>query len=273
MKIPKYKMICVDLDDTLVGRKQQYGAGLKDAIARYVAAGGKFVIVTGRMTVGALPVCRDLDLHGEVLTYQGAVETDIDTEKELKRVALDTDLAINIAEYLEERGVYFQTYREPYFYTQKATERTLFYRSIAHADFVETGCNLSEYLKKERFCPPKILVLGEPCDMPSVRDDLTEKFGDEVLVNISKPFIVEIIPKQINKGKAAAELAARYGIDRKDVICVGDSDNDLTLLSFGGLAVVVGNGSAAAKKAADVIAPDCDDDPITWVIDNLAFEK
>ncbi|MBO4539692.1 MAG: HAD hydrolase family protein, partial [Clostridia bacterium] len=63
----KYKMICSDLDDTMITRDQKYGKGEKDAIKRYVDAGGKFVIVTGRMTSGVLPVCRDLDLHGEVL--------------------------------------------------------------------------------------------------------------------------------------------------------------------------------------------------------------
>ena len=92
----KYKMICSDLDDTMIGRKQQYGKGEKDAIKRYVEKGGKFVIVTGRMTSGALPVCRDLDLHGEVLTYQGAVATDIDTQKTLYETTIPCALATQI---------------------------------------------------------------------------------------------------------------------------------------------------------------------------------
>ena len=267
----KYKMICSDLDDTLIGRRQQYGKGEKDAIGRYVATGGKFVIVTGRMTSGALPVCRDLDLHGEVLTYQGAVTTDIDTEKTLEEVTIPCDLAAEIGRYIEKKGYYYQTYVGDHFYTKKATEHTRHYVKIAHASYIETDISLSEYISNNNINPPKLLLMGDPKDMPNVRDGIISRFGNELLVNISKPFIVEIVPHGVSKGTSVAGLAEKYGIKREEIICVGDSDNDIPMLEYGGLGVCVKNGSEGAKKAADVIAPDCDDDPITWIINRYGF--
>lgn len=267
----KYKMICSDLDDTLIGRKQQYGKGEKDAIKRYVEAGGKFVIVTGRMTAGALPVCRELDLHGEVLTYQGAVMTDIDSEKTLEAVTIPCDSATEIARYAEEKGYYIQTYIGNDFYTQKATDYSHLYVKVAHATYKETGVPLSEYIEKNRVSPPKFVLLGDPKVTFGIRDDMISRFGKEFLINISKPFIVEIIPHGISKGSAVARLAEKHGIKREEVICVGDSDNDIPMLEYGGLSVCVKGGSEGAKKASDVIAPDCDDDPITWLIDNYGF--
>ena len=73
--------------------------------------------------------------------------------------------------------------------------------------------------------------------------------------------------QELEQGSAVARLAERYGIKREEVICIGDSDNDLTMIEYAGLGVCVAGGSPAAKKAASLIAPDCDDDPITWLID------
>ena len=268
----KYKMICSDLDDTMITRDQKYGKGEKDAIKRYVDAGGKFVIVTGRMTSGVLPVCRDLDLHGEVLSYQGAVVTDIDTEKTLNEVTIPYNKAAEIGRYIESKGYYYQTYSCNYFYTQKATDFTQLYVKVAHAIYKETGVLLSDYIADKKLSPPKIVLLGEPKKMPSVRDDLIARFGDDLLINISKPFICEIIPHGVSKGVAVMDLAAKHGIKKEEVICIGDSDNDLTMLECAGLGVCVAGGSPAAKKAASVIAPDCDDDPITWLIDTYCLK-
>lgn len=266
-------MICSDLDDTLIGRKQQYGKGEKEAIASYVAAGGKFVIVTGRMTSGALPVCRDLDLHGEVLTYQGATVTDIDSGKTIEQATIPCSLATEIGRYIEKQGYYYQTYRGDLFYTKTATEYTRLYVQLAHATYKETGVLLSEFIHSENLDPPKILLMGEPEKMPEVRDDLISQFGEELLINISKPFIVEMIPHGVNKGTAVKKLAEKYGIRREEIIGIGDSDNDLPLIEYAGLGVCVAGGSERAKKAADVLAPDCDDDPITWLITNYGFIK
>ena len=269
----KYKMICSDLDDTMIGRKQQYGPKEKESIHKYVDAGGKFVIVTGRMTAGILPVCRELDLHGEVLSYPGAITTDIDTEETLDKTTIPCDLATEIGEYIEKRGYCYQTYEGDYVYTQKATDLTMQYVKVSHARYKETGIKLSEYIRNNSISPPKIVLLGDPVDAPAIRDDMISAFGKDLLINISKPFIIEIIPHGISKGVAVARLAKKYGIKQEEVICVGDSDNDLAMLEYGGLSVCVQNGSPQAKSISDVLAPDCDDDPITWLIENYALKE
>ena len=83
----------------------------------------------------------------------------------------------------------------------------------------------------------------------------------------SKPFIIEIIPHGINKGLAVEFIAKRHGIKREEIICIGDSENDLTMIEYAGLGVCVASGSSVAKEKADVIAPSCNDDPIKWLID------
>ena len=46
----------------------------------------------------------------------------------------------------------------------------------------------------------------------------------------SSPMNFEINAKGVSKGNAVKKLAQIYGIDRSEVICIGDSNNDITLL-------------------------------------------
>ena len=262
----KYKLICSDLDDTLIGSDGKFEKGLKDAIKEYEERGGKFCIVTGRMTSGAMPVCKELGLKGELATFQGAVISDIESGEIYSATVIPCEKAAEIGEYIEETGFYYQTYAGEKFYTEKANEFTELYGKLSRADYEETGEKLSEYIKRKRINPPKILLMDKPEKIPETVEKLRKRFGKEFLINTSKPFIIEIIPHGINKGLAVKYIAERNGIRREETICIGDSENDLTMLEYGGLSVCVGSGSETAKNAATVIAPGCDDDAVTWVI-------
>jgi hydroxymethylpyrimidine pyrophosphatase-like HAD family hydrolase len=66
----------------------------------------------------------------------------------------------------------------------------------------------------------------------------------------------EISAKGIHKGSAAAWVARHYGMDRKDAIAFGDSDNDRAMLEYAGVGVAMGNGDEALKRAADDVTGD-----------------
>lgn len=267
----KYKLICSDLDDTLIAKDQSIGKNLKSSIDAYVKAGGKFCIVTGRMTAGAVPVAKELGLIGELITYQGAVVTDLQSGDVLYSISIACEDAVEIGRYIESKNYYYQTYVGDKFYTANPNEFTELYGKLSHAEFEKTEGLLSDFLEKNNISPPKLLVMSEEKNIPKILSDLQSKFEGRFLINTSKPFIIEIIPKEISKGKAVEFLAKKYGLKREEIICVGDSDNDLTMLEYAGLPVCVRGGSERAIATAKIIAPDCDDDAVSWVIDNYGF--
>lgn len=266
-------MICSDIDDTLLNSERTYSPLLADSIARYTNAGGKFVIVTGRMTLGAIHVAKSLDLHGEILTFQGAMASDIDSGKILSSICIDTHSASMVCEYLESQSWYFHTYLGDAVITQKANEFTKMYTDISNVEYIETKIPMSEYLVKNGMTPPKIVICENEELVPSILKDVKEKFCEKFWINTSKPWIVEIVPKNINKGVGVARLAEKYRISKEEIICIGDSDNDIEMLQYAGLGVAVGNASPSVKRAADLVAPSCDDNGVGWVIDNYGFLK
>lgn len=262
----KYKLICSDLDDTLIGSDGKYGRGLKNAIKDYEERGGIFCIVTGRMTAGALPLASELGLKNELATFQGAVISDLRTGKVLSETVISCEKAVEIGKYIESKGYYYQTYDGDKFYTATPNDFTVLYGKLSHAEFAVTEEKLSVFIGKKKLNPPKILLMDDAEKIPAILEDLRGKFGKDFLINTSKPFIVEIIPHGTDKGVAVAFIADRHGISREEIVCVGDSENDVPMLKYAGVGVCVGSGSAKAKEAADDVAPGCDDDPVTWVI-------
>jgi hydroxymethylpyrimidine pyrophosphatase-like HAD family hydrolase len=54
----------------------------------------------------------------------------------------------------------------------------------------------------------------------------------------------------VSKGTALRTIAGHYGIDLRDVMYVGDADNDLPALRVAGHPVAMGNGSPAVLEIA-----------------------
>ena len=264
----KYKIIFSDLDDTLIDSRQNLGKATIKAIQKYTAMGGIFVICTGRMTVGAKVVCNELNLKNELISYQGSVITDLKTDKVISSNCVFYKDAIKVAKFCEKKKIYLQIYDGDYFYTQNATPFTKVYGQISNAEYVETQIPLSEFILKSKINPPKLLCYEEALRVPQVIKDLS-RFSDKFLINTSKPELIEIIPKDINKGIACQMVAKMHNVSMDEVICVGDSDNDLKMLEVAGFPIVVENGTDNAKKIAKFIAPNCNKNPIATIIEKF----
>ena len=77
MRKINYPLIVSDFDGTLVKRDGTISEKNREAIEKYVAAGGHFAISTGRMPAGILNRARELGLQGMVCCCQGAIILDI----------------------------------------------------------------------------------------------------------------------------------------------------------------------------------------------------
>lgn len=61
---------------------------------------------------------------------------------------------------------------------------------------------------------------------------------------------IEIVPRSASKGLALTNLANRLNIPMAQVMAIGDSDNDLSMLEVAGVSVAMGNARERVKAAA-----------------------
>jgi hydroxymethylpyrimidine pyrophosphatase-like HAD family hydrolase len=59
--------------------------------------------------------------------------------------------------------------------------------------------------------------------------------------------MLDILPPGCTKGAALAEWAQRQGLRRDDILAIGDNHNDLEMLHFAGIPVVMGNSVPELK--------------------------
>ena len=75
----------------------------------------------------------------------------------------------------------------------------------------------------------------------------------------------------MSKASGLAKIAHDLGIDRNEVIAVGDSLNDLEMIQWAGLGVAMGNAEAAVKEAADEITATNEEDGVAKAIQRYLF--
>lgn len=98
----------------------------------------------------------------------------------------------------------------------------------------------------------------------------------EVLSRDSRLFVagawennLEIFSIEAGKDKALKKLADMLGIDMKDVIALGDNENDAEMLKAAGLGLCVSNGKEAAKQAADKVICTNNEHVVKYTIEEI----
>lgn len=66
----------------------------------------------------------------------------------------------------------------------------------------------------------------------------------------------EVMKKGSSKGNAVKKLAEFFGLTADEVMCIGDSENDISMLKFAGIGVAMGNATSDVKEVADYITDD-----------------
>ncbi len=64
---------------------------------------------------------------------------------------------------------------------------------------------------------------------------------------------IDIMLPEVSKGNAVRRLAKLYGCDLSEVMCLGDSENDISMLEVAGISVAMGDAADPVKAAADYV--------------------
>src|SRR5690554_2149267 len=100
-----YKMIVLDLDDTLLNKNLEISERTVKTIHRLREMGVEIVIATGRMFCSALPYIKQLELTGPVINYNGAYIKELGRDKLICHQPIPLDIAKEVIKEAEEAGL------------------------------------------------------------------------------------------------------------------------------------------------------------------------
>lgn len=81
--------------------------------------------------------------------------------------------------------------------------------------------------------------------------------------------LLEIAAPGVTKATGLAQVAARHGIVREQIVAIGDMPNDIAMLQWAGRSYAVANAHPAAKAAAHHVVASNDEDAVAALLESL----
>lgn len=263
-----YKMIFSDMDGTLLKNDIEISVKNKEAILKAVAKGVDFVLCTGRGVFGVEGTLKELGLIGRkgyVICQNGGAVYDLTDMSLLIRRSFSPRIYAPFATMARGLGLELYYYDDRKFMTETVTARAEKYCEIMGTDMMIME-DPSTY--KGEFT--KCLLTGKKEDLLLVQAEIKRFAGEELEVFFSSDIFMEVVKKGVSKGNSLEETAEKAGVSVDEVIAIGDSDNDLSMILRAGLGVAVANAEQAIKDAADYITQSrCEEDAVAEVIEKF----
>jgi Cof subfamily protein (haloacid dehalogenase superfamily) len=243
------KLIAIDIDDTLITDELIIPQGCKEAINKARRRGVKVVLATGRMPASTIPFAEELGLSEPVICYNGALIQAANDGPPLIHHPVPLELAREIVALGKAEGLHVNIYLDGLMYVAELNEYTEFYSSFTKTKAHPVG-DLLAFMDRP---PTKILYVCEGSIAEKWQRILAERYQGQLEVFRSKPQYLEFTNIGVSKGAALKELAGLYGLVPDEVMAIGDSFNDISMLEYAGIGVAVANAPAAVRSKADYV--------------------
>jgi hypothetical protein len=250
------RLIALDIDGTLLDSTWQLPAANRAAVAEATRRGIEVALVTGRRYDFAMPIAGMFDAPLTMICNNGALVRTHDGETHLRHL-LPKDTARNVLQitqtWREGAGVVFDRPRANQIILEVIDTddpiRSGYY--ARNREFLSVAKPLESCLTED---PIQVMFSGKVKAMREVESTLrTAPFAHEFALAVtcyeSRDFsMIDVIRPAISKGSSLAEWAGIRGYAREDVMAIGDNHNDLEMLSFAGIPIVMGNAVPELKS-------------------------
>lgn len=233
------------------------------AIAAAQAAGIKVIVATGRMFRSVRPYLEQAGIPDPVVCYQGAAVVDPGSGTFLLHEPIPLELGREAVAFLEDAGYPPNCYVDDELVVARHTAYSEAYATFQHLPVREVG-DLLAWLNAP---PTKLVAVGEPAELASLRAGLTSHFGDRLFITTSLPYLLELGHPAVSKGSGLEFVAKRLDFSPERTVAFGDGENDVELLARAGFAVAVENAHPRLQEQADWICPGPDEEGVAAVLE------
>lgn len=258
----KIKLICIDMDGTLLNSKHEVSDENKKAIKKAHDRGVNIALCTGRMFLSAKYYADLIGINTPIIASNGAFIKNGYNDKAIYENPLPKDIAIEIYKIAKKYGltIQFNSWNVLFMETPASEEHAyvVMNRDLPEEKRVKFIINekLDEAIQNYEGNILKAGVIEKAANKDKLwtaKEEIKDIFRDKLHVVSSGDNNFEITVGSVSKGNAAAFLANMLNIPQEEVMCIGDSENDLSMIKYAGIGVAMGNGLDIVKEAADFI--------------------
>jgi len=272
-----YKLICIDMDGTLLNDKKIISERNLRAIRLANEKGIRIAVCTGRIFTSADFFSELLGVKSPVIASNGAYIREKDRNEVVYKATLGAEKCKKLLSVFRQYDLYPHYYTSNTVFTEKLIYSSRFYEEVNKTlpkdnqikiQLVEDWNDVFEKYEKEIF---KGIAIDDNIEkLQDAKTSLKGMADFEVVSSNYNNF--EVMNSGVSKGSAVKILADYYGISKEQVMCIGDSENDLSMIKFAGLGIAMGNADEDVKKAAGYITDNNNCDGVAKVIEKFVLE-
>ncbi|MCY6958913.1 Cof-type HAD-IIB family hydrolase [Clostridium brassicae] len=297
-----YRMIAIDMDGTLLRKDKSISHVTYEAIQKAKEKGVKIVLSTGRPVQGVSEALNFLDLNNKntyIVSCSGALvqcasgeiisENNLSFDEVNYLYNLSKELNINLNAVTHNNfltpSFNFTTEVEAYMTNMPVKvvdfenlDESIPINRIAFINetesFINRLKNILKYKKVDlKYDLQNISLSNKNDSLFSNKENLPKELYKKFTVLKPTSNTLEILNKNVNKGTGVASLAEKLGIKKEDIICIGDSGNDIHMLQYAGLGVAMGNAFPEVKSIADYVTLSNEEDGVAHVINKFILQE
>jgi hypothetical protein len=259
----KYRLIAADMDGTLLNDESKLSERTKAAIRKAVGSGALFVAATGRAMRGVENVNELFDEDMPFIVLNGASVVLGKSRKVLFKKFLDATLAKEVYDIGEGRDIPIVVWTDGNLWINREYKATSDYRSEYGAE-MKLITDMDELAAEGIY---KLIWFETAENVSRLQIEMKEHFGARLNCHSSRPMFLEFVGPDADKGSAMAEIGRLYGIDRSEMIAVGDGFNDISMLKYAGLGIAMANAPDEVKAVCAHVTLSNNEDGVAAVIE------
>ncbi len=272
-----FKLICTDLDGTIVENGYQVSDKSIETIKALKEAGIEVVVSTGRNYQSARKIADEMGLDAPIIACNGACIRIPQTEEMIHLDRMSQESVREIVASTEGVSAVCYTYGTDAIYIGEKTEK--FKEMLSNIETYVKG-NLPLEIHEDLDVIEAVHVHEKPLKLEIFIDDLKDydrvynKLCEMTTIEVSSTYghLIEIVNKGVSKGDALKRIATYYDIDVEHIVGIGDNHNDIQMLSVAGLGIAMGNASDSVKTYANEITKSIQDDGFAHAMEHFVLK-
>jgi Cof subfamily protein (haloacid dehalogenase superfamily) len=253
------KYLFFDLDGTLLNSEKIITNNTKNYLYLIKKQGYILGVASGRSINGvedALYYSDANNLFDVIISSGGADIHDLKENRHYKRNYISPNMLKLILDDLKEKPeLTIVFHNSPYLYASKHIPRI---DKIVAMNRYKGFIN--PYENEAYFEAPKLLVLLPNKNRDELKEYLRNKKYPKLIGYLAEDEIYEFVDENNLKSIAISDYVNIYGDSLEDVMCFGDSENDIDMLEAAKVGVCMKNGEKLSKQVADYITNKSNDE-------------
>lgn len=238
---------------------------------------------------------KELGIDNYLISGNGAAVYDIKNDEIIYSKFLSKSQVLKIAKICEENSIHYNVYTETEIITKNLSYNVLYYykENLKKPEDKRTYINIVpdmiEYIQnlendnflKITICDEDIKIFNSIIKKIKMLDEFgvldveymsrkkIKSGTEEVLIEY---YYTEITNENVNKWTAIQFLIGKLGIDKEEVMTIGDNFNDREMIENAGLGIVMGNANPFMKICGDIIVTDNNSDGVCQAIEKYILK-